>query len=1139
MKLTAIFLFAFLSQISAHTMAQRITLYKQNASFREVFKAIEKQTDYRFVFSVDVIDPTDRVSIQVQNADLETVLHQFFDTRKIKYKIIDKSIVLQHHKVAEISVVRLNQNRKVRGKVTDENNEPLAGVAVKLKGSNLGTVTNHEGAFSLNLPENAVLIFSSIGFQNLELAVANKEVLNVQMKQSTTDLDVLVVVGFGTKKKANLTGAVTSVKMDEVLGDRPLSDGAKALQGTIPGLDITYGTGQPGLATGINIRGFESINGGDPLILVNNIPMDINDVNPKDIESVTVLKDASSTSIYGARAAFGVILITTKGGAKNTPVRVNYSTTMGYNSPSTFPKKASPHDFVQALKDWGQTNFWTGENVETWLTYIDEYNANPSLYPSGTIVDEDTGFEYFVKENDIYGEFINTKGFNQLHNLSLSGGSQKNSYRISLGMTDEDGIVVGKKDTYKRYNVNMTLDSEISDKLSTNFQVFYKNGLRLTPLSGNIASIYYSAINYHSAAPVGFTTVDGVEYPYKTPANEVLYGPARKNYEEITRLFGKATYKPVKKVDLNLEYTFEKRNAKTEDPSYGFDAVGVTNKVLTLYDVANSSYNQSYGDRNAFGLNAYGNYKETIGKHKMGLLAGINKETTISKAFSAAKKGLISTTVPGLKPAIGDATVNDSYTSHGVIGFFARIDYDFDNKYLFEINGRFDGSSRFPENHRFGFFPSAAAAWRVSNENFMQSLKPILSDFKIRASFGEIGNQVIKFPNGSYDNYPHIPEMEVQNASWIDPNTGLQATTLKPPLIVSETFSWERIRTLNLGANLSLFKSKLNADFDWYRRENNDMLDEGLALPAVLGTTAPKENVADLATQGWEINLTWRDKINEFSYSIGANLFDSKTKLRHITQNSGGLLSEKYYQGKIIGEIWGYTTDGYYTVDDFENLGTDLTGGTLKPGVVAIEGKNPNPGDTKFKDLDGDGIITDGNNTVSDPGDRSVIGNNSRRFQMGFNGSVAYKGFDLSFFIQGVLKRDIYLNHPVAFPYTFEFTTVYDHQLDYWTPTNTDAYFPRNYPNGGENYSSNIRTQTKYLQSGAFARLKNITLGYTLPAQLLTKWKVQKLRLFATGENLFNKDGLPDGIDAELNNLDNGGNYPFLKNYSFGLNLTF
>ncbi|WP_346238324.1 TonB-dependent receptor [Niabella insulamsoli] len=1038
----------------------------------------------------------------------------------------------------KVSVAVLQQTQ-VNGTVLNEAGEPVQGASVFVKGTSVGATTDQNGAFSINAKVGDLLEISSVGYQSFTYEITNADNISITLRREDGSLEELVVVGYGKKEKANLTGAVTSVNMDKVLGDRPVSDGAKALQGSIPGLQIAYGSGQPGGTTSINIRGFESINGtNNPLILVNNVPMDINDINPKDIETVTVLKDASSASIYGARAAFGVILITTKSGAKNTPVRFNYATTMGYNKPTTLPEKASPKEFVQALLDWGQATYYTGENTQQWMDFINEYNANPAAYPEGYILGQND-FKYFVRENDIYGEFINNKGFNQLHNLSVSGGSEKTFYRLSLGMTDEDGIMAGKNDTYRRYNANLNLTSELSKKLSTNFNIFYKNGLRKVPVSGDINTLYYSGINFHSALPTGYTEYNGEQVPYSTPANIVLLSPPRKNYDEVIRLFGKATYKPIDKVDLNAEYTFEKTNTKFEDPSYTPAFISPTTQVYTAYNALQSAYSQGSSEKNYLALNLYGNYNETIGKHKMGVLLGMNQETSQSKGFSANRQVLISPTVPGLSTATGNITVGDSYSDFGVIGFFGRLNYTFDNKYLLEVNGRYDGSSRFPKGDRFGFFPSISGGWKIGNENFMKGLKPVLSDLKLRASYGEIGNQILKDGAGNFINYPYLPDMNAYNAAWINASTGALAVSLTPPEIVSSSFTWERVRTTNLGLDFSLFKNKLSAELDWYNRQTLDMLAPGAELPATLGGPAPRANVADLSTKGWEANLTWKDQINEFNYSLGFNLYDNKTKITRFN-NEGGLLGQ-YYVGQVNDEIWGYTTAGYYTVDDFVEgtLNENLTGGTLKPGVPVFKGFSPNPGDIKFADLNGDGEIFSGNNTLTDPGDRSIIGNSNRRFQFGFNTYFSYKGFDLSLFLQGVLKRDLWISHPVVFPYTFEFTTVYAHQLDYWTPSNTDAFYPRNYPNGSGNYGGNIRVQTKYLQNGAYARLKNITAGYTLPPQLLNKMKIQNLRIFVTGENLFNWDHLPDGLDAELTNINNGGNYPFLKNLSAGLNLTF
>ena len=549
-------------------------------------------------------------------------------------------------------------------------------------------------------------------------------------------------------------------------------------------------------------------------------------------------------------------------------------------------------------------------------------------------------------------------------------------------------------------------------------------------------------------------------------------------------------------------------------------------------------------------LNVYGKYELEANKHTFSVLAGVNSEENSLESFDAKRNNLINVDLPSLSGATGTQTTDDSYGEWAVLGYFGRLNYNFDEKYFLEVSGRYDGSSRFPEGNRFGLFPSFSAGWHLGRESFMESIG-FLSSLKLRGSWGEIGNQIILDAAGNQILYPAVPGLGITDysatstANWLNEETGSRYSTLLLPNLVSATFTWERVQTLNLGIDAAFFKNRLNTTFDWFRRKTLDMLAPGAALPSILGASAPLENVADLESSGWELALSWNDKIGEFSYSLGATLYDYESKITKF-DNPAGLLSQ-FYVGRKFGEIWCYTTDGYYTIDDFEtgtlemdsNSSNYLRGGTLKEGIPFWEGRNQNPGDIKFVDQNGDGIINDGNNTLEDAGDRSVIGNSTRKYQYGFFGNFSYKDFDFSFLANGIGKRDVYLNSRVRFPYLDEFSIVYQSQLDYWTPENTNAYFPRNYPLGGVNYGVSRSTQTKYMINGAYLRIKNLTLGYSIPQDVLKKNKIDKLRIFVAGENLFSFSDYPDGINPELANQGGGGIYPYLKSYSIGLNLTF
>jgi len=1070
---------------------------------------------------------------------------------KIKHPLIAGSILLLclltgHPVIAQ-------QTTTVKGLVTDEKNLPLPGVSVSAKnlsgGALLNTQTDPDGIFQFKaLPAGSYsFIIRSVGYETqtmsgYSLKAGEQITITAKLKEENSTLQDVVVVGFGTQKKVNLTGAVATVKMDEILGDRPVTSTSQILQGASPGLQVTTNSGQPGVRSNLNIRGFTSINGGSPLVLVDNVAMDMDDINPKDIASVTVLKDASASSIYGARAAFGVILITTKQGGRNQPIKFEYSGNLATTTPSTLPQKTTVSEFVQALSDFGTTSYWAGQNVSTWQGLLQQYEQNPGQFPASGIATQG-GIQYPLAQSDLYQSFM-PGGFEQLHNLSFSGGSEKSNFRVSTGYTNQDGIIATKSDAFTRYNLNAYLNTNLTSKLIASINVLYHNSVRNTPRDYN--GLFYNAITFGPYAPTGYGIApNGSSLPYNTPNNILEKEPYNINKDNNLRLFGKLQYNITTGLKLNAEYTFNQINTNRTIQTTVNQYINPLNFTVSPISV-NSSYNRYNNGVNYNAVNVYANYSTVLGqKHNFDAVLGTNQEKNTENNFEVTRLGVISQSSPSISGSTGNITSADAFSSFAVSGYFGRINYNYDGRYLFEATGRYDGSSRFPSGSRFGFFPSFSAGWNIMGESFMKNIKTTVTALKLRASYGEIGNQVVLKSNGDQNYYPYIPASSPANSTWIDPVTGVLRVTVPPPALVSASFTWERVQTSNIGLDFGFFNNRLTGSFDAYIRKTLGMLAPSNELPAILGTAAPLQNVADLKVKGWELNLGWNDKINEFKYSVNFNVSNNQAYITNYN-NPSGLLNfnadgtiSNYFIGQKIGDIWGYVTQGYFGTGDFAagTLNANLQNGTLLPGIAPYRGVNQNPGDIRFIDLNNDGTIFTGNNTLANPGDRSIIGNNNRRFQFGFNGNAAYKNFDFSFFINGVGKRDIWISNQVYFPYLDQFSGIYAHQLDYWTPTNTNAFYPRSYSNASGNTGTSRMVQTKYLSNGAYIRLKNVSLGYTLPA----KWLKDKMkaRIFFSGENLFTFDHLPEGLDAEATNLGSGGIYPFIKKYSFGANISF
>lgn len=1161
MKLSVFILLFSIASVSASVYSQssKLNINVKNTSINDILVAIENQSEFRFAFSSEYIDLDRKVSVNFEDQSLEKILENIFEDTDIGYTIKGRHIILQNEKQG---INEQQVKKTVKGKVTDEEGESLPGVTVVEKGTTTGTVTDFEGNYSLVVSgDDVVLSFSFIGFATQDIAIAGNTLIDVSMTEEVTGIDEVVVVGFGSQRKENITGATSFVKMDDIIADRPIVNSAQALQGVSAGLQVVSTSGQPGATnTSLNIRGIESINGGSPLVLVNNVPMSLNDVNPRDIESVSVLKDAAASSIYGARAAFGVILITTKTAKKNQPMKFEYSTTTSLSSPMELPEKATTREFVEALNDFGAYEYFAGQNVEKWLGLLDQYDNDPSQLEfikdpvSGEqyqiVYDSESGQYYPLADTDIIGDFLNDFGYSTIHNFTMSGGTEKISYRINGGYSYEDGVMVTDKDSYRKYNVNSLLNADLTSNLKSTTNIMYRSSVRSVPTAR-----FADAVQLRMYDPTGFFELsNGEAIPFESPGNVVRYNePEIKNTDNL-RLFQKLEYEPIKDLVITGEYTFEKgfykdRVLNTQE-RYASTFKFIENNANPTAQYENTKITREYSDHVYNALNIYAKYKLNIEDHGLNFLAGLNREERINNGFWISKKTLITTDLPAIKTAIGDFDGNDSYGDWAVLGYFGRINYNFKNKYFFEANGRYDGSSRFPEGSQYVFLPSFSAGWNIAKEPFMASVDQI-SMLKLRASWGEVGNQQ------TGDLYPSIPGYSAFEPKWINESTGLRYTSLHPAQLVSASFTWEKVRTTNIGIDASFLDNRLSTAIDLFQRETIGMLSQGLQLPEILGTGAPRQNVADLRSRGWELEIKWNDRVGDLRYGINFNLSNYDGEITRFL-NEAGLIS-KYYVGRKIGEIWGYVTDGFYTVDDFVEgtLDAHLSGPyrELKEGVVQIEGaQTPYPGDIKYKDLNGDGVINSGNSTLyteydpatgemienTGPGDRQVIGNTTRKYQFGINGFAEYKGFDFSFVLSGVGKRDLWLSSDLIWPFPSTFDHIYSHQLDYWTPDNQDAFYPRVYgdPNGNtsSNYGRSRRTQTKYLSDGKYLRIQSVALGYTFSKAITNKLKLNSLRVFAAGNNLHTFDNLPKGMEADQS--DNGA-YPYMRNFSFGLNLTF
>lgn len=1041
------------------------------------------------------------------------------------------------------------QDGVCKGVVKDNQGETVIGASVVVKGSTNGTITGLDGDFTLdNVKRGDVIQISYIGYVSQEV-VWQGTPLNITLKEDSQTLEEVVVVGFGSQKKANLTGSVSQVKMDDVLGERPVTNVKNALQGSMPGLMVSGGA-SPGEAKSFNIRGTVSINGMNPLVLIDNVEGDIDLLNPEDIESVTVLKDAASSAIYGARAAAGVILITTKKAKKGEKFNLNYNANFGFQTSINSPKQASLDEYLRAYQAAGfsETYYAGNGSVSKWREYLAGYKENPAAYPTvgdGIYIGED-GAPYYLNDKDVYKAFQETS-FMQTHNLTANGGTEKLRYRLSAGLTKEDGPLIESKDTYMRKNISSFISADITDWLTQEADFRYTVADRSEPMGSGDGIYCMNHISFYPSGmmPGSVNTSVGKDLPLITPENQIRYNNPYLTNTDNTRIYLRTIMRPIKGLELVGEYTYDRKNWQksyyAKKWEYTTEQLGSNNSVTSDYLFKS----EDHEDYNA--LNLYGTYNFSIKEdHMFKVMAGFNQERKQNSWISVQTHDMIAPSAPSFTSATGKIIPQNSYSDYAIRGAFYRINYNYKDRYLFEANGRYDGSSKFPKDDRFGFFPSFSVGWNIARESWMEKALDYVSDLKLRASWGQIGNQNI----GNYGYYSTMQPVGNSNY-WL--KDGEFITYISTPGLVSNSFTWETVETLDIGFDASMFNSRLQVTFDWYQRTTRDMLIAGIQLPAVVGTSAPMRNAADMRTRGWEIAVNWRDQIGDWKYNVGFNLYDYKSKITKYSNNEDKLLSQNYYEGKTLGEIWGYVSDGFYTIDDFDGPGT----WQLKDGVASLDGYNPRPGDEKFVNLNDDrgtNEINSGLNTVDSPGDQKVIGNSTPRYNFGVNLGVSYKGFSLSAILQGTAKRDVWIGGMSLFPFggsAKAYYPVFYNQTDYWEPMgscdgqytendreywvakNPDASLYRLYSNM-QNHGSNQRASTKYLQNGAYMRLKNITLAYTFPKALISKVSLSALKVFVSAENLATISSLPKGYDPER--LSWG--YPFYRTLSFGLNVT-
>ncbi|WP_158826882.1 SusC/RagA family TonB-linked outer membrane protein [Mucilaginibacter lacusdianchii] len=1058
-----------------------------------------------------------------------------------------------------------SQQQKVTGTVKDDLGETLIGVSVKEKGKTTATQTDIKGMYTINVSgPTAVLEFTYMGYVKQEAAVGDRKSVDVILKKDNAELNEVVVVGYGTQKKVNLSGAVDQVSA-KALANRPISNVAQGLQGLVPNLNIDFGSGEPGAAANINIRGITSINGGNPLILIDAVPSDAVELNrlaPQDIESISVIKDASAAAVYGARAAFGVILIKTKTGTQDG-VNVSYTFNTSLNKPTVIPKKITdPYIFSRLLELSTNNTPWDNVNYsDQFYQYAKERSDNPSVAGVRVNPTDNSLWEYMGNQ-DWTRYFLSDNTISQDHALSISGKSNKANYYLSGNYNHQNGILKIADDYFDRYSLRSKVDYKITPWLSFGNNTYLTMTRRENPTNYSISDIYNLFPTDYDKNPDGTWANTSVG---RTGAMLTEGGKSSDKYFSLQTQFNGelSIIKNILKVNADFTYRRGADNYNEYSTPYkiGFGPNDVREE--------GTSYARKWSGFDDYTvLNTYATFTQKWGKHDLSVLGGYNQEYSRTEANDIRRYGLISASYPTLGLATGDLTASQSISDWAIQGLFYRLNYIYNDKYILEFNGRYDGSSRFPSDKRFGFFPSASAAWRVDQEKFMKWAEPVLSNFKLRASYGSLGNQ-------SVADYGYISTLNPYTSGYLI--GGTLPLAVSTPGLVSPDYTWEKVTTRNFGTDIGLFNNKLNITFDIYQRNTKGMLTLGRDLPDVLGASEPRENAADLRNRGWELSIAYQNSFNtgKDPISFGARfvLSDSRSVITKFDNPNQSLL--QYRNGMQLGEIWGLQSNGLFQSQAEIDA---LDESSIIPwGALQIV-----PGWPKYMDRDGNGKIETGL-TATDPKDMSIIGNTSPRFQFGLDLNTSWKGFDIRAFFQGVAKRDYYpLDYLYWGFYQQPYAGGYPHLLDFYRPNNDSpvdmAKHSQAYINAGlanQNLNSkypilqawladvNLGTtpgnakglaipQTGYMLNGAYLRFKNLTIGYTLPASLTKKWHVSNVRFYASGENIYEWSALKKFFDPEAINLNTvinpssntvrGGNgyaYPWQRRYSVGVNFNF
>lgn len=1154
--------------------AQDITLKLKNVPVKSAIEALNRDLKYSVVINSDEIDMQKKVSVDVTDTPIEKVLQIILAGQDADVTIEGRSIIIsKSSKGADASQQAAAVAEKtVTGRVLDETGDPVVGATVRIAGTGKAVATNMDGEFSVTASVPATVTVTYVGYNMASVKTTGDAPLTISMIPDSQMLDEVVVVGYGSQRRANLTGAVSTISGKD-LNNRPVVSAANALQGADPSVNLTFGTGSPESGYSVNIRGVISVNGGSPLILCDGVETQLNQINPNDIESISVLKDASSCAIYGAKASAGVVLITTKEGAKTGGnARVTYNGRFGWTQNTTSTDYVrTGYDYVtfanEFYRSYNGVNMFLYEDEELQKLYDRRNDLTENPERPWVEIGPD-GKYYYYGNTDWYGYFYNRTRPQTEHNVSINGGGEKFRYYVSGRYYDQDGMFKVDKDKYKNYSFRAKFDAQLFKGVTwstnvaldnTNYQYGGTSNYQMTiaRLESNISP---SFVPFNPDGTI-------VQYTNQLYANSPIgagdggFMTSKRGHNDKS----KTLVSVVNKIDIDLykDLTFTASYSyrqKRDVNKYRNNTFDYSRQEGVVQSFSSGSILNSYTEGEGYNivhlLNAYLTYNHTWNqKHNFKATAGTQYETyratsQTTKMTNLSNDGLNSFAAITPESVL---TVSQSIATYKTLGFFGRVNYDYMGKYLFEASVRADGSSRFAKGDRWGVFPSASAGWRVSQEEFFESWNNWCNNLKVRASVGSLGNQQV-------DNYAYLQTISTDNVMSYTFDYSSKANYASISAPVSSGLTWETVTSYDVGLDMAFLQSRLGVNADYYVRKTKNMLTTSLTLPNVYGESTPKANCADLRTNGWEIVVNWNDSFRlagkPFSYNAMVSLGDYTRTITKFNNPDRKLGSR--YVGEKLGEIWGYHVEGLFKTDkEAAEYQAKINDKVVNQRVYncKVDGRLL-AGDVRFADLDGNGSIGAGSGTVDDPGDRRIIGNTTPRYSYSFRLGFNWYGFDVSAFFQGIGKRDWYPAYSASSqgsnsfwgPYSFPSTSFVHSEFaaNCWTEDNRNAYFPR--IRGYQTYSggSLATTNDRYLQSISYLRFKNLTIGYTVP--LKNKKVFDKLRVYVSGENLYYWSPLKKyckTIDPELAissstySSNTGSGYSYPRVFTVGVDIAF